>query len=103
MEDKKKNQSLEIELKEGVAEGVYSNMTVLAHSPSEFVIDFISVLPGVAKGQVRSRVIMAPEHVKRLMFALQDNIAKYESMFGKIEINEGRTYSPSVSEFHGDA
>jgi hypothetical protein len=46
---------------------------------------------------------MAPQHAKRLMFALQDNIAKYESMFGKIEINEGRTYSPSVSEFHGDA
>jgi hypothetical protein len=87
MEDKKKNQSLEIELKEGVAEGVYSNMTVLAHSPSEFVIDFISVLPGVAKGQVRSRVIMAPEHVKRLMFALQDNVARYESMFGEIEMN----------------
>ena len=86
MDEKKKNQQLEIELKEGVAEGIYSNMTVLAHSPSEFVIDFISVLPGVSKGQVRSRVIMAPEHVKRLMYALQDNISRYEALFGEIKM-----------------
>lgn len=86
MDDKKNNQSLEIELKETVAEGVYANMTVLAHSPSEFVIDFISVLPGVTKGQVRSRVIMAPEHVKRLMYVLQDNISRYESLFGEIKM-----------------
>ena len=86
MDEKKNNQSLEIELNETVAEGVYANMTVLAHSPSEFVIDFISVLPGVTKGQVRSRVIMAPGHVKRLMYILQDNISRYESLFGEIKM-----------------
>ncbi len=86
MDEKKNNQSLEIELKEGVAEGAYANMTVVAHSPSEFVMDFISVLPGVTKGQVRSRVIMAPEHVKRLMYLLQDNISRYEALFGEIKM-----------------
>ena len=86
MEDKKKNPSLEIELKESVAEGVYSNMSLLSHSSSEFVFDFISLLPGVNKAQVRSRVIMAPEHAKRLLHILRDNINRYEANFGEIEI-----------------
>lgn len=101
--DKKEKGSLSIGLSEEVARGVYSNMALITHSPTEMVIDFVALLPGMPKPPVCSRVIMAPQHAKRLMFALQDNIAKYESMFGKIEINEGRTYSPSVSEFHGDA
>jgi hypothetical protein len=94
MDDMKKNPSLEIELKESVAEGVYSNMSVLSHSSSEFVLDFISLLPGVNKAQVRSRVIMAPEHAKRLLHILHDNINRYESTFGEIEIQKNGNIPP---------
>ena len=94
MEEKKKNPSLEIELKESVAEGVYSNMSLLSHSSSEFVLDFISLLPGVNKAQVRSRVIMAPEHAKRLLHILRDNITRYEANFGEIEINKAGNFPP---------
>ena len=94
MDDKKKNPSLEIELKESVAEGIYSNMSLLSHSSSEFVLDFISLLPGVTKAQVRSRVIMAPEHAKRLLHILNDNINRYEANFGKIEIKRTEAFPP---------
>lgn len=95
---------LQIELKDEMAQGVYSNLAMITHSSSEFVMDFISILPGMAKAQVKSRVIMSPEHAKRLLFALQDNIAKYESAFGKIEMNGPKsTYMPPVSDFHGEA
>lgn len=86
MEDKKNNASLEIELKENVAEGTYVNLTLVAHSPSEFVFDFVSMLPGMNKAQVRSRVIMTPENAKRFMYVLQDNIRKYEMLFGETEL-----------------
>lgn len=94
MDDKKKNPSLEIELKESVAEGVYSNMSLLSHSSSEFVFDFISLLPGVNKAQVRSRVIMAPEHAKRLLHILHENINGYEANFGEIELKRVETFPP---------
>jgi hypothetical protein len=94
MEDNKKAPSMEIELKENVAEGIYSNMSLVAHSSSEFVLDFISLLPGVGKAQVRSRVIMAPEHAKRLMLILHDNINRYESNFGEIEIKRNEPFPP---------
>lgn len=94
MDNNKKNPSLEIELKETVAEGVYANMSVLSHSSSEFVLDFISLLPGVNKAQVRSRVIMAPEHAKRLMLILHDNINRYEANFGEIEMKKAETFPP---------
>ena len=94
MEENKKNPSMEIELKENVAEGIYSNMLLVSHSSSEFVLDFISLLPGVGKAQVRSRIIMAPEHVKRLMLILHDNINKYEGNFGEIEIKRNEIFPP---------
>lgn len=94
MDEKKKNPSLEIELKESVAEGVYSNMSVLSHSSSEFVLDFISLLPGVNKAQVRSRVIMVPEHAKRLLHILHDNINRYEANFGEIEMKKAEVFPP---------
>ena len=83
---------LQIELKEETAQGVYSNLAMITHSSSEFVMDFISILPGMAKAQVKSRVIMSPEHAKRLLMALQDNVAKYEKQFGEIRDggNNGR-------------
>ena len=94
---------LQIELKEDVAQGVYSNLAMITHS-SEFVMDFISILPGMAKAQVKSRVIMSPEHAKRLLLALQDNVAKYENAFGTIEMKTQKgTYMPPISDFHGEA
>ncbi|MFC3879343.1 DUF3467 domain-containing protein [Algoriphagus namhaensis] len=88
MEDPKNkkpaNQPINIELSEEVAEGVYSNLAMIAHSNSEFVIDFIRLMPGVPKAKVKSRIIITPEHAKRLLAALSDNIEKYEKAFGKI-------------------
>jgi hypothetical protein len=88
-EDQKKKQELEnqinIELSEELAEGVYSNLAMIAHSNSEFVIDFIRLMPGVPKAKVKARVIITPEHAKRLLTALKDNIRKYEDTFGQIK------------------
>lgn len=93
------NQQLQIELKPEVAEGIYSNLAILTHSSSEFVADFVQMMPGMQKAQVRSRIIMAPEHAKRLLMALQDNVQKYEKQFGTIRLtqvqsNEGKTIAP---------
>ena len=79
-------QQLQIEIKPEVAQGVYSNMVLITHSSNEVILDFVSMMPGMPKANVASRVVMVPEHAKRLLFALQDNIAKYEAQFGKIEL-----------------
>ncbi|NQX92487.1 MAG: DUF3467 domain-containing protein [Flavobacteriales bacterium] len=84
MEEKKKGQ-INIELTEEAAEGTYSNLAVITHSPSEFVIDFIRVMPGVPKAKVKSRIVVTPQHAKRLMRALADNVKKYESQHGPIK------------------
>lgn len=84
--DKKANPNqINIELSEEVAEGVYANLAMIAHSNSEFVIDFIRLMPGVPKAKVKSRIVVTPEHAKRLLIALQDNINKYEDTFGEIK------------------
>lgn len=88
MEDQnnnKKGPQLSIEIKPDVAKGVYSNLALITHSPTEFVVDCVSNLPGYPKAEVVSRVIMTPETAKRLMLALQDNVAKYEAQFGQIK------------------
>ena len=97
MEDKKNKQNqptqvngdnqnqINIELSEEIAEGVYSNLAMIAHSNSEFVIDFIRLMPGVPKAKVKARVVITPEHAKRLLAALKDNIKKYEEAFGDIK------------------
>ncbi|MFW5760983.1 MAG: DUF3467 domain-containing protein [Cyclobacteriaceae bacterium] len=82
--DKQGNQ-INIELSEEIAEGVYTNLAMIAHSNSEFVIDFIRLMPGVPKAKVKSRVVITPEHAKRLLNALKDNINKYEETFGPIK------------------
>jgi hypothetical protein len=79
---------INIELSEEIAEGVYSNLAMIAHSNSEFVIDFIRLMPGVPKAKVKSRVVITPEHAKRLLNALIDNIKKYEESFGPIKKSE---------------
>ncbi len=89
MTEEENKSQLNIVLSEEVAKGSYSNLAIIQHSSSEFVMDFVSVLPGMPKAQVNSRVIMAPEHAKRLMKALQDNIQKYEMQFGKIKNTDG--------------
>ena len=73
-----------IELKPEVAKGSYSNLAIITHSHSEFIIDFATMLPGLPKPEVGNRIIMTPEHAKRLYLALQDNINKYESQHGQI-------------------
>ena len=93
---------LKIELSPEVAEGIYANLAIITHSSAEVVMDFIRVLPGVPKANVKSRIILAPEHAKRLLFALQDNVQKYEKAFGPINLpgadapaeEGGRTYTP---------
>jgi hypothetical protein len=78
---------INIELSEEIAEGVYANLAMIAHSNSEFVIDFIRLMPGVPKAKVKSRIVITPEHAKRLLTALKDNIEKYEEVFGDIKHN----------------
>ena len=84
MENQNPDNQLQIELKEEVAQGTYANLAIITHSSSEFVLDFVRVLPGLPKAGVQSRVILAPEHAKRLQRALEENIAKYERAFGPI-------------------
>ncbi len=93
MENKNENH-VNIELSEEVSNGVYSNLSILTHSPSEFVVDFVQLMPGVPKGKVRSRVIMTPQNAKRLLEALKDNIQKYEQHFGYIDIDNAPPMPP---------
>lgn len=95
-EKKGQQNQLQLELPQEVAQGEYANFAIITHSSSDFVIDFARVLPGVPKAQVKSRVILAPEHAKRLLGALQENIMRYEREFGQIQIpnKESRTISP---------
>ncbi len=84
-QDKAKGNQLNIEISEEVADGIYSNLAIITHSNSEFVLDFVRVMPGVPKAKVRSRVLLTPQHAKRLMRALADNISKFEAVHGTIQ------------------
>lgn len=92
---------LNIELSAEVAEGIYSNLAIISHSTSEFVVDFIRIMPGTPKANVKSRIILTPEHAKRLLFALQDNITKYETQNGKIKVPENTFIPPVPMGFGG--
>jgi len=87
MSDSKKTQ-INIELPEDVSDGVYANLAVINHSVSEFIVDFIKIMPGVPKAKVKSRIILTPQHAKRFLRALNDNIKRYESAYGKINDSE---------------
>jgi hypothetical protein len=92
MADEKSNPNsnqLNIELNEEIAEGIYSNLAIISHSPSEFITDFVRIMPGVPKARVKSRIIMTPQHAKRLMKALQENVQKYEALHGHIKEIDG--------------
>lgn len=81
-------QGIDLELDAEVAQGHYSNLAIISHSPSEFILDFAAMLPGLPKPKVRSRIILTPEHAKRLLRSLQDNVARYEENFGCIDLHQ---------------
>ena len=83
------DQQLNIELGEDVAEGTYANLAVITHSHAEFILDFIKMMPGMPKAKVKSRIILTPQHAKRLLRALKENIHKYENLHGDIVVPEG--------------
>ncbi|NVJ64569.1 MAG: DUF3467 domain-containing protein [Flavobacteriaceae bacterium] len=85
MSDSKKQQQINIEIDEKTAEGIYSNLAVINHSVSEFVVDFISLMPGAPKAKVKSRVILTPQHAKKLLKALHENVKKFEEVHGPIQ------------------
>lgn len=104
MEDNKGiDQSINVELSEEIAEGIYSNLAMISHSNSEFVVDFIRLMPGVPKAKVKSRIILTPDHAKRLLSALKDNIEKYEDSFGKINQGGGIPVFPISFGTPGEA
>ena len=96
MEDKKKNQ-INIELSEEVAEGTYSNLAIITHSHAEFIIDFVKLMPGAPKAKVKSRIILTPEHAKRLYKALHENIRKFEKLHGPIKETKSDNNIPPFS------
>ena len=81
-----KQHGIDVELDADVAQGHYSNLAIISHSTSEFILDFAAIMPGLPKAKVKSRIILTPEHAKRLLLSLQDNIARYETNVGRIEI-----------------
>lgn len=91
----KKQNQLNIELPEEIAEGIYSNLAIIAHSNSEFVVDFVRIVPNTPKAKVKSRVILTPQHAKRLLAALADNVQKFEKQFGPIGEPNGGNKGPN--------
>ncbi|MCC6252535.1 MAG: DUF3467 domain-containing protein [Bacteroidia bacterium] len=89
MSTENKQNEISIELSEEVAEGTYSNLAIITHSNAEFIIDFIRIMPQMPKAKVKSRVLLTPQHAKRLLLALKDNVSKYETQFGPIKESEG--------------
>ena len=98
MNEVKKAAGIEIQLDEQIAQGNYCNLAIIAHSTSEFIIDFATMLPGLPKARVKSRVVLTPEHAKRLLLSLQENITRYESNVSKINIP---TKQPIIDPFGG--
>lgn len=94
--EKQQQNNIQIELTDEIAQGIYSNLAVIAHSSSEFVVDFVRLMPGVPKAKVQSRIILTPEHAKRLMLALTDNIKKYESQNGEIKLQSAGFNPPII-------
>ncbi|MDW5290546.1 DUF3467 domain-containing protein [Formosa sp. PL04] len=83
--DPKKQGQINIELDEKIAEGIYSNLAIINHSVSEFIVDFVSIMPGTPKSKVKSRIILTPQHAKRLSKALADNVNRFENAHGEIK------------------
>lgn len=92
-----KQGQLNIDLPEEIAEGTYSNLAIISHSNSEFVVDFIRMMPNVPKAKVKSRIVLTPVHAKRLLLALNDNVKKYEAQYGKIQDSKQPTPNMNFS------
>lgn len=90
------NNELDVELNDEIAQGTYANLAIISHSTSEFVLDFVRLMPGMPKAQVKSRIILTPEHAKRLLATLSENIERYEAMVGTIE-----SHSPEIPPIIG--
>lgn len=101
--EEQKQQQLEIDLSREVAQGTYANLAIIAHSTSEFIVDFVRLMPGVQKPEVKSRIILTPENTKRLMLALQDNIRKFEQDNGTIRLAGNEPVFPIGLEPKGQA
>ncbi len=86
--------SIDLELDEATAQGHYANLAIISHSASEFVVDFASIMPGIPKAKIKSRIVLSPEHAKRLLISLQDNITRYESTLGRIDLHSLPANSP---------
>jgi hypothetical protein len=89
-ENQNSDGQLNIEINEAVADGIYSNLAVVNHSATEFVLDFVQMMPGIPKARVKSRIILTPQHMKRLVLALKENIRRYEETNGEIEELKGQ-------------
>lgn len=94
---------LEIELSDDVAQGVYTNLAVITHSSSEFVLDFVRMMPGVPKAKVQTRLIMSPENAKRLLYALGENVSKYEAKYDEIALHDEPGQIPAILGAGGKA
>lgn len=96
MQDNNNNNQnqINIELSEDIADGIYSNLAIISHSHSEFVLDFVRLMPNVPKAKVKSRIVLTPQHAKRLLKALHDNLNKYENQFGLVVDNEPQGFPP---------
>ncbi|NDW10764.1 DUF3467 domain-containing protein [Dysgonomonas sp. 520] len=95
--NKDQQNQIQIELTDEIAQGTYSNLAIISHSSSEFIVDFVRIVPGVPKAKVKSRIILTPEHAKRLLFALNDNVVKFEQQNGAINIeNNPAPFFPPV-------
>ncbi len=86
--------SIDLELDEATAQGHYANLAIISHSASEFVVDFAAIMPGLPKAKIKSRIVLSPEHAKRLLISLQDNITRYESTLGRIDLHAIPATSP---------
>lgn len=94
---------MQIELPEDVAEGIYSNLAIIAHSHSEFVIDFVRIIPGLTKAKVKSRIILTPEHAKRLLSALKENIDNFEAQYRSLNSENHDDFFPPINGAIGEA
>ena len=103
MENKKGNTEIQIELSEETAQGTYANLAIIAHSSSEFILDFIRLVPGVPKAKVQSRIILTPENAKRLLYALQDNLTRFEEQFGTVQTEHPQGFIHPIGGIKGEA
>ena len=102
-ENKPKKNQINIELSESIAEGMYANLAMVTYSGSEFVIDFIRLMPGLPKAKVKSRIVITPQHAKRLQSVLEDNVSKYEDTFGPIKDTEDTRFPINFGDSAGEA